>query len=601
MSIELKIPKRESPEPAKKKRRLLKISAKSTKSKFIIFLGDEGAILIHLKGNVVQSRQFVPDASQQNLAELQQALLKDVAASVMLVVDTMDQSYMQQTLPPVSSLSVNKLIKRRLDRDFSGNDIKGAILLGREKAGRKDWNFLMVALEKSPQLALWIDFIQQLPNRFAGIYLAAVEAENLVSRLEAGMKVDGAETEWKFFVSHNKVGGFRQVILRNNRIVFTRLAQPIGDSSAEVVAGSIEQEMLSTIEYMKRLSFSPQSKLAIYIVTSSGIKAAIDKSKFTAHTFEILTPFEISQYLGLEGAAQPTDQFGDVVLAATIGSSKKHVLRLVAPQTRKIDVVHQAILYQRVMATILILGMIGNGIYIGYEIINLITRNGEITDITAGEQRGLDNLRADISRSTVDVERASDLIDAYLQLVKEKQSPLPIMKMLESMLREPVWIKSIEWSVANESFVPKMATGAGKNIPLTPARLANLRNAPPPGKQPEPVMTLVLMLEFPSEVSDPRMFKVATKKILADFQALFEGFEVRYIGLDEAKIDTDRMDVISADEEEKLVAPKSLEVQLSIKGDLSLLARKSTEKAPVATSAPAIPQPIEHSPPSPNP
>ncbi len=107
-------------------------------TKFVLFhYGDEGAILIYNQGKTVQSRQFGPDASQQGLNELSQSLAKDPRAPMMIVIDTMDQSYVQQTLPPVSSLSVNKLIKHRLARDFGANDIKGAILLGREKTGRK--------------------------------------------------------------------------------------------------------------------------------------------------------------------------------------------------------------------------------------------------------------------------------------------------------------------------------------------------------------------------------------------------------------------------------------------------------------------------------
>jgi len=51
-------------------------------------------------------------------------------------------------LPPVSRFRP-KLIRRRLERDFANSEIRGAILLGREQTGRKDWNFMMVALEKS--------------------------------------------------------------------------------------------------------------------------------------------------------------------------------------------------------------------------------------------------------------------------------------------------------------------------------------------------------------------------------------------------------------------------------------------------------------------
>ena len=58
---------------------------------------------------------------------------------------------------------------------------------------------------------------------------------------------------WKFLVTHNKVGGFRQVILRDGRAIFTRLTQPVGEVTPAVVAGNIEQEITSTIEYMNRL------------------------------------------------------------------------------------------------------------------------------------------------------------------------------------------------------------------------------------------------------------------------------------------------------------------------------------------------------------
>ena len=242
----------------------------------MLFVGDEGAILVYIKGNTVINRQFVPDASDQNLAELRDTIDDDPKAPIVMVIDSMDQTYIQQTLPPVSSFSVKKLIKRRLDRDFGANDIKGAIVLGREQAGRKDWNFLMVSLERSPQINLWLDFVSDLPNRFQGIYLVSIETEIMLKNLEQAMGVPktGTGSKWKFFVSHNKVGGFRQVILRNGRIIFTRLAQPIGESTPEVIAGNIEQEMLTTIEYMKRLSFDPNDGLDIYVIASEGVKAA---------------------------------------------------------------------------------------------------------------------------------------------------------------------------------------------------------------------------------------------------------------------------------------------------------------------------------------
>jgi hypothetical protein len=548
--MELKIPKR-----LQKKGLVPQLSSKERVSdapkgtKFVLFLGDEGAILVHIKDNAVQSRRFVPNASENNLEELSQTFSQDPRAPLVLVIDSMDQSFMQQTLPPVSAISVNKLIRRRLERDFAGNDIKGAILLGREKTGRRDWNFLMVALEKSPQLTVWLNYIQELPNRFLGVYLASVESELLVKNLERAIGVKPAdEAEWKFFVSHNKVGGFRQVIMRNGRIIFTRLAQPIGDSNAEVVAGGIEQEMLSTIEYMKRLSFSPPSKLDIYIITSAGIKAAIDPTKFGANAVHMLTPYEVAGYLKIEGAAQPTDQFGDVVMASSVGLNKKHVLRLSVPQMRRIDQCYQLIAYQRLAITLVLLGMFGYMGYVGYSIYTLFNDNAALTQKRDGFQNDLDLLRQSIKESKLNVEKASDLIDLYQQIGKEKASPLPFLRKFEALSRAPVWVKSLEWSLTADA---KSAKSGGIVS----------------GDADQLYISAVVTLEFPQEASDPKSFRALTKKILADFREQFLGYEVNYSTQFENTKESEKLEIRSGQTEEARV--QSLEAQMTIKGPLN--------------------------------
>lgn len=578
--MELKIPK--GLQKKKEARPSGKGLQASKGAKFVLLLGDEGAILIYIKGHVVQSRQFVPDASQQNLQEFQQSLSKDLTAPLMLVVDSMDQSYMQQTLPPVSSLSVNKLIKRRLDRDFAKNEIKGAILLGREKTGRKDWNFLMIALEKSPQFTVWLNFVKDLPHRFLGIYLASVESEVLLNSLEYSMGIPkgNGDKDWKFFVSHNKVGGFRQVILKGGRIIFTRLTQPVGDSNAEVVAGSIEQEMLSTIEYMKRLSFGQNDRLDVYIITSSTIKEAIDANKFHCTSFHILTPYEVMQHLGIEGAAQPTDQFGDVVLAATIGCSKKHVLTLTTPQNRLVSKYYHLLMFQRTAATAAILGILGYGAVVGYDIISLLQQNSKLTDQTRAQQHILDNLREDVKRSKLDVEKASDLIDLYQQLGREKLSPLPMIKKLEPLMQSPVWIKAFDW---------ELTTATGLKLP--PATAAAPNNAPVNIQNAAIPMITTIMLEFPQEAAEPKMFKALSKKLLADFKKQFKGFDVRYLNMPEEKEEIASFEIRST-VNPQANAPRPLDVQLTIKGDMALLLTPLEEsKPPVVTDAPVIDQP----------
>lgn len=472
-------------------------------TRFVLFIGDEGAILLYIQDNVVKSRQFVPDASEQNLDELRVSLNQDTKAPISMAVDSMDQSYIQQTLPPVSAMSVNKLIRRRLDRDFGANDIKGAIPLGREETGRKDWNFLMVSIERSRQITMWLDFLLTLPNRFQGIYLVSVETEIVIKNLERAMGVPktGTGSKWKLFVSHNKVGGFRQVVLRNGRIIFTRMSQPIGESTPEVIAGNIEQEMQSTLEYMKRLAYEPQSGLDVYIIASSSIKSLIDKSKFPAKLFHIMTPYEVAQFLGIEGATQATDQFGDVILAASIAMSRKHILTLTTPESKKYDTLYMAHRFQRVAAALVIIGTLG---YAGGVASDIYLRFMDSEDLALAKrqhQRNLEELREEIKRSQLDVERVGDLMDLYQLLLKQTVLPLPFIGKIESVLKPPIVIKSIDWGIEDK-------TAAGNT--LFPAK-----------------STVVFTLQFPG-VKDAETFRAVSKRVLADLKEQFKNYEISF-------------------------------------------------------------------------
>lgn len=486
-------------------------------SRFVLFVGDEGSILLYMRDNMVVSRQFVPDASEQNLAELRTSLDKDPKAPFSMAIDSLDQSYVQQALPPVSSMSVKKLIQRRLERDFGPEDIKGAILLGRDEGGRKDWNFLMVSVERSRQISMWLDFAFTLPNRFTGIYLVSVETEIILRNIERALGVEktGAGAKWKFFISHNKVGGFRQVVLHKGRIIFTRMAQPIGEATPEVLAGNIEQEMQSTMEYMKRLAYDPADGLDIYIVGANALKPVIDKSKFKSSSFTIMTPFEVAQLLGIEGATQPTDQFGDVILAASIASSPQHVLRLTTPESRRFDKLYSIFKAQRMAGALAILGMIGYAGMIATDIYMSYAEADEMIVAKNQHQTTLDTLKDEIKKSNLDVEKMSNIIELYQLLLKQQVSPLNFIARVETAIKPPVMIKNIDWRIEDKN---------GTVI------------------YPKPKATAVLLLSFP-EVHNVLEWRQTSKQILADLKLVFRNYDIAFSKVPQRFTGDDKMDL----------------------------------------------------------
>src|SRR5690606_6751340 len=102
---------------------------------FILSVGADGAILVHMEENRVLKRMFAPSPAREDTRHFDAVLKSDRQARISVLVDIMDQSFLQQTLPPVSALSIDKLIKRRLERDFAEDDIKGALPMGRSREG----------------------------------------------------------------------------------------------------------------------------------------------------------------------------------------------------------------------------------------------------------------------------------------------------------------------------------------------------------------------------------------------------------------------------------------------------------------------------------
>lgn len=530
-------------------------------SKFALFLGDEGVIAVHIRNKSVINRYYIPDTNATSLQDLHQQMATDSKAPIFLIIDSMDQSYIQQTLPPVSSFSTNKLIKRRLDRDFGSNDIKGAIVLGREKSGRKDWNFLMVSIERTPQLTAWLDFIGELPNPFAGIHLLSVETENIVKALEKSMNVpkEGTGSEWKFFVSHNKVGGFRQVILRNGRLIFTRMTQPIGESTPEVIAGNIEQEMSSTIEYMKRMGFSPQAGLDIYVIAADAVRNALDMARYGAHTVNMMTPYEVAQALGIDGATQPGDQFGDVVLATCIAAaSSKHVLTLSTDAFTKQASYFQLISLQRMAGALAAVAMLGYIGWLAFQQFGIYQQSSELADKQSIMQRDLTALQEDVKKHQPNLEKTNDIIELYKVLLSEKLSPTPFFNYLAKTIPGDVRIKAIDWSLDSS----KSKTAVSTPLPSVAPGGATL-----PFKLGKERVTALVTLEFPGIGSNAGKFKAVSENVLDVLKKAFPGFNVSFTQMPTGLQDNDKTEIdFSKTDEKPADSQKILEAQLTIGG-----------------------------------
>lgn len=523
-------------------------------SRVVLMVGDEGGVLVHMKRGKVAERLFSPGPTSPETDDMSAMMRKIAKAPLYVVFDTVDQSYVQQALPPVTSLNVNKMIKRRLERDFSADYIKGAFALNRDKTigGGKEWQFMIAALQQTPLVRAWINVIMQWPNPCKGIMLLPVETIEIINRLQRVMKKQGIidddkPADWQFLVTYNKVSGIRQIIFRKGRLVLTRLGQPAMDSSAETIAGTIEQEVISTREYLKRLAQQEKETQRVLILASEDICKNIDISKLRSDHVDIITPYQASEMLDLEGAAQPSDRFGDSFLCAALATNKKRQLLLSIPELRKQHVFTYALYGQRAVAACSVLGLAG---YIGsaaWDALNIDKEIEELTRKQTAKQLEVENLKKKSSRTPDELDRIIAVADLFESINRETYRPDRMLDQLSGVLNEHVQVLDFSWHLRNPNAAP---------TPAAPAPNA------PPGTKPAlegPPVDAALTVEFPAALSvDRNKLQLEVTNVLNQVKIKFPKYQVNYSVAPTVSSDNERIDVTLS---QQGAAPKPEEVK----------------------------------------
>jgi len=436
-------------------------TAKPSKSKakrFVLIIGDEGTILVFMQGVKVIRRLFAPSAQPTHSEAMVDLMRGNPSAPIYVLMDVMDQQYVPQTFPPVSSLSVGGLVKRRLDRDFQPDDFKGSLQIGRDKAGRKEWKFLLIALAKTPLVNEWLACIVDLPNELKGIYLVPIEAVNYIDRL--GKRLSNAKpSSWQLLFSHNKISGFRQVVMRNNKLVFTRVSQAIDDAIPAVIAGNIEQEIINTIEYLKRLEFRDSADIDATVIVSQDVIESLDLKRFNFAQARAITPLNVANALGLEQAALSADRFGDVVMAAAFGIQKKHVLRFSNAYIEKLAKLYKA---RKAIIAVAALGVIGLLALGGMVVAAMITDYGLIADAKSKAQRiqnDLEKMKKSVDGLNQNVAFKSAFVASYDAYIKDVPKPEDFIVAMAPFITPQARVVSLSWD--NTSTAVKTGASPG--------------------------------------------------------------------------------------------------------------------------------------------
>ena len=411
--------------------------------RFVLLIGDAGAMIALLSGDKVQDFQHLGGGVEENIRRAKLAFAEFPKLPVVVLFDVLGQAYRRDRLPPVNQLDRAKILARKLETLFPGTEFKGGLRLGAHSGELRGFEYLFAAVTASPEIAAWQKFLEEIVNPVSDVRLLPVESGKLLQKL-ADANSSGNPGAWNILISQHRTGGFRQIITRDHRLVIARMTSGFVDIIAPAeIAALLQREISATIDYITRLGFDRTEGLNAVFIGRSDIGAFLANAQLPVRRLTALAPAEAAAVAGVSGAHDDSGHFADLLHAAWGGSRLLPALSVWSPRKRqqRLAALGQA-WATRALAAASILGLI-YGANLAWRI-----QGAEAVSIQAEEKRASLQRQYDADLSALDsapdpIARVRDVLAIHQQLKAADVDFDRLNSALTSALSENVRLRSI--------------------------------------------------------------------------------------------------------------------------------------------------------------
>ncbi|HEX4890150.1 MAG TPA: hypothetical protein VFW37_07260 [Alphaproteobacteria bacterium] len=418
--------------------------------RFVLLIGDAGALLTRLAGNTVQSHLYFSGTIDENIRQVRLALADEPERPVILLYDVLGQTYRRDRLPPVNFLDRPKIMMRKLETLFPGTELKGGLQLGVSGGEIRGFDYLFASVTALPEIVQWQQMLDQIENPVSDARLLPVEAVRLLNRLvmqanPLGQKPD----QWNILISQHRTGGFRQVVTRDGRISIARMTSGFIEIDAAAETGALlRREIGATIDYITRLGFNRDEGLNAIFIGRRSIGDALIRMQLPVRKLTVFSPSEAAQAMGVTGADDGSGHFADLLHSVTAGSRIIPALSI-WPRARRQK--YQQMVGQRwgarALAAASVAGLIYAGV-LGWEIRGAETELAQVEAIRANLQQHYDAEASKLDRGPVSVARMRDVISIHQQLEAGNPDLAPLYAVLRASLSDSARLKLIRVEIA---------------------------------------------------------------------------------------------------------------------------------------------------------
>lgn len=487
---------------------------KKQNNSFHISIGEEGIVVAYCCDGANKARLFVRSPEAIDTEKLKQLMSKDKDAPIFLYLDTLDQSYVQRTIPTVGTgLGVASLAKNRMEKEVPKNHLKSCIQLVRLPSGRKDYIYTFISAPVEAPLTGWLEFFLPYLNVIQGIYLLPVELYSIIQKLKNIQEANNAlslqhnakhklsfkhrflslfhflkrknptekNARWELFLSQNKTGGFRQVAFYDGKVVFSRLLNNISHPDDDVVAGNIEQEIANSVEYLVRLSLSSDDTIDMYLVLASEIQKYIRIEKLKANRVFQYTPTSLAEELELKDAAGEKDKFSDPPILTCLSVAKRKITlhtpitQIVCNYTKRVSFIKYLMTVLCGFLFVMMLTFISSIFGLSYTVYYSLEQANIIKNKIDNNNKLIKETESKIGQ-TITMDHLNEIADYYKFLTQQYINPIDTTTKLAQILPDIARIKLYKWGLEDKNFFSFDSTGSKTAKLLTLKDATALRN-----------------------------------------------------------------------------------------------------------------------------
>ncbi|MDN5248446.1 MAG: hypothetical protein QWI36_04910 [Wolbachia endosymbiont of Tyrophagus putrescentiae] len=408
------------------------------KSKFMLSIGEEGAILLYFQNNTLNKRYFIKSKNSSVISDLRSCLADDRKAPLYLVLNHADQNYMLHSIPDVNRISAYLLAKTKVEHFANQYDINSALLIEKPGKYNSNWWYLLVLSKTQSMIRYWLDMLVDIGSNFKGILMLPIEMGNIAKKI-----LHENPNHWKIMVASTKTSGYRQIVMKDEKIVFTRLIPFTGDNLPGIIAGGIYQEVKNTVQSLTKFGFKRDDPIDLCLIVQEDVKDSLSVINFSENSVSILTPYELNELLKLELAISEKDKFCDTVILFHSFKNKPTAV-FHTKETKEFYLFNFLYINSPSFFLFLTLGLIMANVFY----LSNLSSNVRITGDLKMKEHLLDGQLTQLTKNnnTKKMDDNFSFINVNNVLSKIEYSPLTQIRYVEKLKISDVELQSFEWS-----------------------------------------------------------------------------------------------------------------------------------------------------------